>query len=73
VPTSGYGFGPPGNSSGMSDEEQRYELTEEELQNAHGEQLPDREVMTRITFEPGPPPLDPEPGYTLPIEPPATE
>jgi hypothetical protein len=49
------------------------ELSEEELERENGEPLPDREVMSTIDFNPGPPPLDPDPGYTLPIEPPATE
>jgi hypothetical protein len=49
------------------------ELSEEELERENGEPLPDREVMSTIDFAPGPMPLDPDPGYTLPIEPPATE
>jgi hypothetical protein len=57
----------------MTDEKRHDELTEEELDAANGEPLPDREVMSMIDFSPGPPPLDPDPGYTLPIEPPATE
>jgi hypothetical protein len=55
----------------MNEQERQDELTEEELEQANGEALPDREVMSTIDFNPGPPPLDP--AYTLPIEPPATE
>jgi hypothetical protein len=54
----------------MSEREQQDELTPEELDKENGEPLPDREVMSTIDFNPGPPPLD---GYTIPIEPPATE
>jgi hypothetical protein len=57
----------------MSDQEQHDELTEEELEAQAGEALPDREVMSTIDFNPGPPPLDPVGGYTLPIEPNPTE
>jgi hypothetical protein len=59
----------------MSEHEHQEELTPEELEEENGEMLPDREVMSRIDFNPGPPQLDPDPGsgYTLPIEPPATE
>ena len=49
----------------------------------YGEYLPMRPLLSAIglsrlapgdiDFNPGPPPLDPDPGYTLPIEPPATE
>ena len=62
-----------GKPSAMTEQERQDELTEEELEQANGEPLPDREVMSTIDFNPGPPPLDPDPGYTLPIEPPATE
>jgi hypothetical protein len=57
----------------MSEQKQHDELTPEELEAQDGEPLPDREVMSRIDFNPGPPALDPDPGHTLPIEPPATE
>jgi hypothetical protein len=53
----------------MSEKEQQDELTPEELDEENGEALPDREVMSTIDFNPGPPSLD----ATLPIEPPATE
>jgi hypothetical protein len=53
-------------------EREHEELTEEELERENGEPLPDREVMSTIDFNPGPMPLT-DPGYTLPVEPPATE
>jgi hypothetical protein len=68
-----YAPGSRGYSSGMTEQKQQDELTPEELEARDGEALPDREVMSRIDFSPGPPALDPEPGHTLPIEPPATE
>jgi hypothetical protein len=51
-------------------DEPREELTDEELEDENAELLPDREEMMsiRVPFEPiggG--------GFTLPIEPPATE
>ena len=55
----------------MSEQERQDELTEEELEQANGEPLPDREVMSTIDFNPGPPPLDPT--YTPPSEPSATD
>jgi hypothetical protein len=33
----------------MADKEQEHELTPEELEEQHGEELPDREVMSLIT------------------------
>ena len=50
-------------------EHEHDELSEEELARENGEALPDREVMS--TIRPLPEPVDP--GYTIPIEPPATE
>jgi hypothetical protein len=47
----------------MTDEQQTDELTPEELGEQDGEELPDREVMSTIDFNPGPPPID------LPVEP----
>ncbi len=50
----------------MSDKKRESEqdpLTEEELERANGEELPDREAMSVIT-----PHIEP-PGFTLPIEP----
>ncbi len=57
----------------MSEKEHQDELTPEELEEQDGEPLPDREVMSTIDFNPGPPPLDADPGYTNPIEPNPTE
>jgi hypothetical protein len=48
----------------MPDEEQKDELTEEELEEANGEPLPDREEMSIVVTDPI---------HTLPVEPPATE
>jgi hypothetical protein len=47
-----------------------HELTEEELEQVEGEPLPDREEMTILPI-----PGDPlgGSGFTIPIEPPATE
>jgi hypothetical protein len=45
-------------------EEEKEQLSEEELEETNGEPLPDREAMSIIT---------PGDGYTLPVEPPATE
>ena len=44
-------------------------LTEEELERANGEQLPDREEMAAV---PLPDPIGGG-GFTLPVEPPASE
>ena len=52
----------------MTEKEQQDELTEEELERENGEPLPDREVMSTIDFNPGPPPLDPTIPYDPPIE-----
>jgi hypothetical protein len=68
-----YVSGSAGMRSGMSTKHEHEELTQEELEEHEGEPLPDREVMSRVDFNPGPPALDPDPGHTLPIEPPATE
>jgi hypothetical protein len=57
----------------MSEQEHQDELTPDELEKENGEPLPDREVMSTIHLDPGPYPLDPDPGYTNPIEPPPTE
>jgi hypothetical protein len=54
-------------------EHEHDELTEEELAREAGEPLPDREVMSTIHLQPPPFGADPDPGYTLPIDPPATE
>ena len=40
-------------------EDKREELDAEELDEQHGEALPDREVMSAITLDPGPMPLEP--------------
>jgi hypothetical protein len=48
----------------MTDEQYEDELTEDELEEAHGEPLPDREEMSIVM---------PDPVHTLPVEPPATE
>jgi hypothetical protein len=51
----------------MSDDQKRQdpdELSEEELERADGEPLPDREAMSLIT------PNVTNPGFTLPVEPP---
>jgi hypothetical protein len=48
----------------MPDEEMRDPLSEEELEEAEGEPLPDREEMSIVV---------PDPVHTLPVEPPATE
>jgi hypothetical protein len=45
-------------------EEEKEQLSEEELEETNGEPLPDREAMSIIT---------PPDGHTLPVEPPATE
>jgi hypothetical protein len=45
-------------------EEQKENLSEEELEETNGEPLPDREAMSVIT---------PPDGFTLPVEPPAKE
>lgn len=47
----------------MPDEE-KDALSEEELEEANGEPLPDREEMSIVV---------PDPVHTLPVEPPATE
>ena len=52
----------------MTDEKRHDELTEEELKAANGEPLPDREVMSTIGV--GEPFVAPDPGITLPVEPP---
>ncbi len=57
-------------------EPQNSELTPEELERENGEALPGREVMSVISDPSGwklPPMLDGDPGYTTPVEPPATE
>jgi hypothetical protein len=48
----------------MTDKQQTDELTPEELEQQNGEELPDREVMSTMDFNPGPPPID-----VLPVEP----
>ena len=45
--------------SEQQDKEQREELDAEELEQQDGEALPDREVMSTISFDPGPMPLEP--------------
>jgi hypothetical protein len=45
-------------------EEQKGDLSEEELDETNGEPLPDREAMSII---------NPGDGFTLPVEPPAKE
>jgi hypothetical protein len=51
----------------MSADERK--ISEEELEQAEGEQLPDREEMTILPI-----PGDPVGGgFTIPVEPPATE
>jgi len=57
----------------MTENEQQDELTQDELEEQNGEPLPGREAMSLIDWSPGPPPLDPAGGYTLPIEPNPTE
>jgi hypothetical protein len=42
-------------------EHERDALDPEELEQQNGEALPDREVMSTITFDPGPYPLEPTP------------
>ena len=51
----------------MSDEQQR-EVSLDELEDANGEPLPDREAMSVVPF-----PGEPIGGITLPIEPPEAE
>ena len=46
------------------------ELTNEELEETNGEELPAREEMSPV---PLPDPITGGSGYTLPVEPPATE
>jgi hypothetical protein len=58
------------------DEPREEQLDEEELEKQDGEPLPDREVMSTVNIGGplgGAVPFDPGTGYTLPVEPPATE
>ena len=51
----------------MTDDQERAELTEEELERQRAEQLPDREVMS--TIQPHPPLPTVEPGGFDPVPP----
>jgi hypothetical protein len=51
----------------MTDEQDQAELSEEELERQHAEQLPDREVMS--TIQPYPPLPTVEPGGFEPLPP----
>jgi len=53
----------------MAEEHDHDDLSEEEVDEANGEQLPDREVMTVLT--PPLPMVEPLPGYS--IEPPVSD
>jgi hypothetical protein len=48
----------------MAEKEPEEALSDDELEEANGEPLPDREEMSI---------LNPDPIHTLPVEPPATE
>ncbi len=48
--------------------QENQELSPDELERQNGEELPDREVMSTIDLNPGPPALDPTVPNLPPVE-----